>query len=304
MTSTELAQIFREEVSRPTSVQGDSWGVDATTEDILRLIDSPADSLTAEEFLGYLGYCTTGGDDDLRYLFPQILRIWEAELYKRDGWFTQYFHEEVCRTDFVGRALSPRLRQATCDFMVRALSGRLGAEKSLEVHGMSTSHDWFGFVASFGVFTTEIPTLWTHVWQSRELGHATALLQYLSCLLYEESNPIFSPWTCDKGGGPPELWGYDSVGFGESWKESNLAFLSSALGSGAIREWLEGTLNRHSGQQAAEVAKNFLQRLDECTAEVDERLELLLVALRTPSDSGIVTWNSLLDSATQPSAKS
>ena len=34
MTGIELAKIFREEVPRPTNVQGDSWGVDATTEDI------------------------------------------------------------------------------------------------------------------------------------------------------------------------------------------------------------------------------------------------------------------------------
>ena len=82
MTGIELAQIFREEVARPGVVQGDSHGTDATTEDILRLIDAPPESLKADDFLGYLGYCTTGGDDDLRFLFPPILRIWEAELYE------------------------------------------------------------------------------------------------------------------------------------------------------------------------------------------------------------------------------
>ena len=107
MTSIELAQIFRKEVSRPTTVEGDSWGPDATTEDILRLTDSPPDNLKPEDISGYLGYCTTGGDDDLRFLFPSILHIWASEVYGRDGWFTQYFHAEVCRTDFTERALSP-----------------------------------------------------------------------------------------------------------------------------------------------------------------------------------------------------
>ena len=302
MTGIELAKIFREEVPRPTNVQGDSWGVDATTEDILRLIDSPPDSLIADDFAGYLGYCTSGGDDDLRFLLPPILRIWETELYQRESWFTQYFHAEVCRADFIERALSPRLRQATGKFMVRALSARLADEKSLSIHGVSTSHDWFRYVASFGVCTTGISSLWTRVWQSNDHGHATALLQYLSCLFYEDSNPIFAPWTCDKGGGPPELWGYDSVGFGESWKEENLVFLSSSLTSDSIRVWLEGTLKRHSGRQAAEVAKIFLRHLDACASDVDERIHLLLVALRTPSDVGIVTWSSLRDAENPQSA--
>lgn len=302
MTSNELAQIFRNEVSRPTNVQGDAWGLDATTEDIWRLIDSPTDSLTADDFSGYLGYCTTGGDEDLRFLFPPILRIWESELYQRDSWFTQYFHAEVCRTDFIERALSARLKKATTEFMVRALFERLAAENALSIHGVSTSHDWFGYLASFGVFTTAIPLLWGEVWHSDKVGHAVALLQYLSCLLYEDANPVFSAWTCDKGGGPPELWGYDSIGFGERWREENLAYLSSALSSESIREWLEISSKRHSGHQLATVATGFLRQLDDSAREVDERIKLLLIALRTPSDVAIVTWDSLLDTATQPSA--
>jgi hypothetical protein len=299
MTSTQLARIFLQEVPKPTEVSGDTWGVDATAEDILRLIDRPPDTLTAEDFSGYLGYCTTGGDDDLRFLFPPILRIWEAELYQRDSWFTQYFHAEICRTNFVERALSERLRRASKDFMVRALSERLASEHSLRIHGMSTSHDWFGYLASFGVFTTEISSLWSQVWQSDKLGHAVALLQYLSCLLYEDDNPIFAPWTCDKGGGPPELWRYDSVGFGERWKEENLNFLSSALSSGSIREWLNRASENHAEDQVGAVAANFLRRLDDCAPEVDERIELLLIALRAPSDVGIVTWRSLREAATE-----
>jgi hypothetical protein len=293
MTSNELAQIFRKEVPRPTRVEGDSWGLDATTEDILRLIDSSPDSLKPGDFSGYLGYCTTGGDDDLKFLFPPILRIWESELYERDSWFTQYFHAEVCRTDFVERALSPRLREAACNFMVRALSARLGSEKSLSVKGVSTSHDWFGYVASFGVFTTAIPTLWSEIWESEQPGHAIALLQYLSCLIYKDSNPIFAPWTCDNGGGPPELWGFDSVGFDESWKDENVDFMSKALTSARIREWLERTSALHSGSQIAEFSCFFLDELAGAGEAVDERINLLLVALRIPSGVEFFTWDSL-----------
>ena len=300
MTAADLAMTYRKEVSRPTQVQGDPWEFDASTADIERLLDSPPESLIAEDFQGYLGYCTTGGDDDLRYLFPTVLRIWEEQLYERDSWFTQYFHAEVCRTDFVDRALSPQLKAATYEFMLRAFSQRIGAETSLSVHGSTTSHDWVSFVASFGVFTTGIASLWSNLWHSESPGHATALLQYLSCLLYTEVNPIFAPWTCDKGGGAPQLWSYDSVWFGESWKAENLAYFTSALSAAAIREWLARTSKRSACPQIAEVANLFLHRLDECAVEVDQRIELLLFALRVPSDAVIFSWESLLDNMTRP----
>jgi len=298
MNSSELSQIFQQELSRPTNVQGDSWGLDATTEEIILLIETPPDKLTADDFSGYLGYCTTGGDDDLRYLFPPILRIWETQLYERDSWFTQYFHQEVSRTNFIERALSPRLKQAALAFMVRALAERLASEKSLSISGVCTSHDWFGYIASFGVFTTAVPALWNHIWDSENQGHAIAILQYLSCLIYEDSNPIFAPWTCDKGGGPPELWRFDSVGFDESWKQENLKFVSSALNTNSIRDWLRSTSNRHSGEQIAKTATSFLTHLEATENDVSERIKLLLIALQTPSGVEITTWDSLRDIAT------
>ena len=300
MTSTELAKIFHKEVRRPTKVVGDSCGVDATTEEIQRLIEADPETLKPADFSGYLGYCTTGGDDDLRFLFPPILRIWDSALYEHDSWFTQHFHAEVCRTDFLERALSPTLREAACAFMVGVLSERIGSEQALPVKGASTSHDWFGYVASFGVFTNSIPALWSAIWESQQPGHAVALLQYLSCLIYEDSNPIFAPWTRDKGGGPPELWGFDSVGFDEAWKQENVSFMTTALTTARISDWLERASALHSDSQVSELSDCFLDELASKTREVDERIRLLLIALQAPSGAGIVTWDSLRSAAANP----
>ena len=300
MTSTELAKIFHKEVRRPTKVVGDSCGVDATTEEIQRLIEADPETLKPADFSGYLGYCTTGGDDDLRFLFPPILRIWDSALYEHDSWFTQHFHAEVCRTDFLERALSPTLREAACAFMVGALSERIGSEQALSVKGASISHDWFGYVASFGVFTNSIPALWSAIWESQQPGHAVALLQYLSCLIYEDSNPIFAPWPRDKGGGPPELWGFDSVGFDEAWKQENVSFMTTALTTARISDWLERASALHSDSQVSELSDCFLDELASKTREVDERIRLLLIALQAPSGAGIVTWDSLRSAAANP----
>ncbi len=293
MTITQLTHLFREEVPKPKKLQGDPYGIDATTEDIIRLIETDPDSLTVDNFSGYLGYCTTGGDDDLRFLFPPILRIWASELYQCDSWFTQCFHEELARTDFIERALSPKLKMAVHTFMVEALSDRIGSEASLKIEGATTSHNWFGFVASFGVFTTAIPDLWAKIWDSEQSGHAVAVLQYLSCLIYEESSPIFAPWTCEKGGGPPELWYFDSSGFEESWKPENANYMTAALSIERIIHWLRRTSILHSGTQIADLSKTFLDEATNNENEVEERVCLLLKALQTPSWTDIVTWDSL-----------
>lgn len=298
MTITELTQIFHNEVPRPIHVEGDAWGLDATTEEILHLIDLPPDDLKADHFSGYLGYCTTGGDADLKFLFPSILRIWAAELYEKNSWFTQYFHAEVCRTDFVDRALSPKLREAAYHFIVSALSARLSSEKSLSVAGVSTSHDWFGHLASLGVFTTAVPALWSEVWGSDKQGHAIALLQYLSCLIFEDANPIFQPWTCDKGGGPPALWDFDSVGFNEAWKDENSNYLATTLTSDRIRAWLERTITIHPESEVAYFSSLLLEELAIAPETVDERIRLLLSALQTPSGVDFITWDSLRSGST------
>ena len=293
MKLCDVISAFEREVTKPTDVRGDSWGVDATTEDITRLIETPPDQLIAQDFLGYLGYCTTGGDADLLYLFPPILRIWEEELRNSEGRFTQYFHEEICRTNFIERALSSDLREVVIGFMIRALSERIGSEHSLRVAGKSTTHDWFGYFASFGVYSKAVDTLWNKLWTSTHPGHVIAILQYLSCLLYEEDNPVFSPRTCIAGGGAPELWGFDSVGFDESWKAENLAYLEASLGSSSVREWLARISAIFPNQPIGELAKEFTGRLDANPAKVDLRCEALVLFLGTPSDVSSHSWKSV-----------
>ena len=293
MTITQLTKIFQANTHRPTTAQGDPYGIEATSEQILELIDADPDSLKAHDFVDYLGYCTTGGDADLRYLLPPILRIWESSLYEPDSWFTNYFHAELGRTNIIIRALNPKLREAVYAFMVKALSQKISTETALSVEGKSPCHDWFGHLASFGVFTTEIETLWTVIWESEQSGHAIALLQYLSCLIYEESNPIFAPWTCDKGGGPPGLWEFDSIGFDEAWQQENLNFMASALTPQRIAGWLKRTAQLHAGKDIAEFANYFLHELSNNSNEVDERIKLLLIALKMPSGIDCITWESL-----------
>jgi len=283
MTITDIIKAFSKEVTRPVNIEGDPFGIDATTEEITKLVNKPSDQLTANDFSGYLGYCTTGGDDDLRFLFPSILRIWESELYKQDSWFTQYFHAELCRTDFIERALSERLKTVTIEFMVRALSDRLNSETALHVSGSSTHHNWFGQIASFGVYTKKIDMLWELIWNSKKQGHTVAILQYLSCILYDTDNPIFTPWTCKKGGGAPTIWEYNSVGFKEHWKSENLKYLSKALCSDTIRKWLNNTHKRFDSQCIRKMAQDFIIKLDTDVHRVDQRCANLISALSIPT---------------------
>jgi len=110
-----------------------------------------------------------------------------------------------------------------------------------------------------------------------------AILQYLSCILYDTDNPIFTPWTCKKGGGAPTIWEYDRVGFEEHWKSENLKYLSEALCSDTIRKWLNNTYKCFGSQRIGRISKDFIIKLDADVHRVDQRCANLISALSIPT---------------------
>jgi hypothetical protein len=291
MTYKELQAAFAS-VPKPRKVQGDSWGIDATTEDIWRLINTEPSLLEADDFSGYIGMCTTGGIDDLRYLLPTLLRIWHHELSAKKGsWFIEHLHQELSRTDLIENHLNETLRSAVITFMRHSLLERIGQENPLRIVGNSPTHNWFGFMASYGVFTEDIPTLWQGLWEMPTPGHAVAVVQYASCLICKEGdNPVFAPWRSDIGGGSPLLWDYNSMGFDERWKESNVSFLQGTLSVNYLQEHLmkaERILSdRYMNSQVQAVLSNLLKYPERAQG----RCSALPKALSIPSSPEGIEW--------------
>jgi hypothetical protein len=89
---------------------------------------------------------------------------------------------------------------------------------------------WFYTLASYAIIFPNLCELWASWWSASTDGRAIGVLQYLSCLMYEEGcNPIFDAWTPNRGGGPPELWEDDMFVNERPWHPENVAFLRSTL---------------------------------------------------------------------------
>jgi hypothetical protein len=198
--------------------------------------------LTVDHFLGYTGYVrsTTGGSDDLRYLLPSLLRIWREELFQTDGWFPQYFHDDLLRKGFLDQCLDDGLRRAVVEFMRTSLLERLAAETETRIVGGSHTHDWFRQFVTYGVITDDIPPLWEAWWAMAQPGHAVSAVQYASCLVCGETdNPVFAdPITREAAGGPPSLWDSDIYSLANTWRPANVDFLSRTLSVEYLRDRL------------------------------------------------------------------
>src|SRR6266700_1958527 len=83
---------------------------------------------------------------------------------------------------------------------------------------------------SLGLVTPIIEQIWNSWWSISTCGQAVSALMYLSGLMYPtDENPIFKPWTPDKGGGGPYLWENDSGIFDQGWLPTNLDFFRRTL---------------------------------------------------------------------------
>jgi hypothetical protein len=96
--------------------------------------------------------------------------------------------------------------------------------------GMTRPHRWFGALTTYGVFLPDAEHLSADWWSLNTVGRAVAAVQYISCLMFADNeNPIFAPWTPDRGGGPPVLWEFEGYLFKHRWLEANVDFLRRAL---------------------------------------------------------------------------
>ncbi len=125
------------------------------------------------------------------------------------------------------------------------------------------------------------------------IGRAVAALQYISCLMYpDKANPMFAPWTCRDGGGPPCLWHFEGHLYNHRWLEPNVAFLRGALTPSAVRGALSKAVERLSGEPEVSVAERLLSDLPTRAVTLEARCAELPRLLETTSQPGRqLTWS-------------
>lgn len=167
-------------------------------------------------------------------ILPVCLHAWHHDVVWGGGKYggaIEQFSPALARRPLIDEFLPEKQARAVKAFMRAAILERLDVENSLKHSGMGASpYGWSEKLGSFCVIVPELEPLWTEWWAFETPGRAIATLQYISCLMYEDDeNPIFAPWTPDKGGGPFGLWETDGHIYEECWKPENVRFFRDTV---------------------------------------------------------------------------
>lgn len=173
--------------------------------------------------------------DLLRFLLPVGLRAWQSSLMDSGkselaGVAERYSTVLATHKGFC-RILSPWEYDALLGFMCDVILDKIDQERQLSFSGSDASpYRWIYAIGTMGMLPGSIPKLWDPWWDISSIGRACAVLQYTSVIMYgENDNPIYAPWTPEKGGGPPVLWDCDANVFDEGWTPDNVECLRSRL---------------------------------------------------------------------------
>jgi hypothetical protein len=140
----------------------------------------------------------------------------------------------------------------------------------------ASPYRWVQALVSYGVLFSDIETLWNEWWQTKTPGHAIAAFQYASALLYDAGkNPVFAPWTRDKGGGAPALWDCGCHMFDVGWTEGNLSFLKRTLTVDYFKKRLGLSLERIPTGPVKEIALRIVHEFPQQEVLLALRIEQL-----------------------------
>ena len=219
--------------------------------------------------------------DLLRHLTPVLLAAWRRDLFEGDAagyrGFVEQFWPALLKGAAIQKVFTERERVTLIGYMRDSILDRLDAEDSLRFSGMGASpYRWVQAIVSYGVLFSDVEILWTEWWQTKTPGHAITAFQYASALLYEaEKNPVFAPWTRDKGGGAPALWECGCHMFDVGWAEDNLSFLRRTVSVDYFKEHLRLALENIPSGPAREIASNIVDDLPRQETLLSLRIEEL-----------------------------
>ena len=164
------------------------------------------------------------------YLLPFCLERWDQhvriENFECPG-FKEQFYTVLGKTNVLSECLSTDQRAAVLEFMRKSILEGIDTQDRLRFEGYPAApYRWIGALMTYGVIASDIEHLWMDWWSISTIGRAIAAVQYISCLVYpKNSNPVFAPYTRERGGGPPCLWEFDGYLHEATWKIQNVEFL-------------------------------------------------------------------------------
>lgn len=242
-----LRRLVRLERGTPAGA-GDLWDY---TQDV-RFTEVQGDLL-----IYLLPVCLQAGHDDLRGV-PDY------------GAFVEHFYPVLADRGVFDTHLTPAQTAVVSAFMRQTILDEIDAQRGLFHSGWGRAvYRWTWALTTYGVVLPDIADLWGDWWRLETTGRAVAAVQYASALMYpDDANPIFAPWTCQEGGGPPSLWEFSGHLYEHRWQEPNVAFLRRTLTVPAVSDLLERAAAKLSGEPEHPAASRVL-------ADLPQRREML-----------------------------
>jgi len=222
------------------------------------------------------------------FLLPRCLTAWQNDLMASHrseyAGFVEQFSAALAKHSGFRELILPRGYSAVSDFMLHSVLDKIDQEHDLAFSGMhATPYSWIYTIGTFGTAFPAIANLWKEWWSCRTVGRSCGVLQYASVLLYpDDSNPIFSPWTRDAGGGAPVPWETDGHIFNESWLQENVDFLRSTLTSRYVRDGISAAAKTLRGETDSPIPELMVSDFDSRTAFLELRVVELIQNLSLP----------------------
>jgi hypothetical protein len=226
----------------------------------------------------------------LAYVLPFCLEAWREDLRgtRSDyGGFVEYFYPVLAKSQIFDRHLTQAQGTAVSAFMRESILEEIDDQRGLNYSGSGARpYRWITALTTHGVLLPDVDILWTPWWSVATTGRAIAAVQYVSCLMYAQNeNPVFAPWTTDRGGGPPCLWELGGHLYTHRWLEQNVHFLRQTLNPHRAAEVLREAVNRLVDQPEYGAAAEIQSDLPLCAETLAARcteLPNLLETLREP----------------------
>lgn len=225
------------------------------------------------------------------YLLPFCLEGWREDLRGTSseyGGFVEHLYPVLANRQVFDRVLTTAQSTAISDFMRASILEEIDDQRGLAYRGSGARpYRWITALTTHGVLLPDVNLLWNDWWTVDTVGRAVAVVQYVSCLMYEKTdNPVFAPWTPHGGGGPPCLWEFGGHLYTNRWLEPNVAFLRRTLNLGTAGDVLNRAVERLAGQPEHDVAAGVLDDVSLCEDILTARCGQLPRLLETPQVPG------------------
>jgi len=261
---------------------------DYNDDDLWRLANTPYEKIDFSDLWYYhhdLAYVELQ-PDLFSYLFPVCLMDWHHSLMQNEpcSHGDSDFHYGVLHGNVFEKMITPKQLASIYEFFRDSFLERLDAERGFIADGSKTpAYGWIGRFNSVGLVMPRIDMLWDGWWSLDTPGRAVAALEYCSALMYfNGENPLFPPWTPDRGGGGPPIWCNDTLFDIQGWLPQNIEFIRKTLTAQFVADRVVNAVARLKHEPECEKARQLENDLAKCRELIEFRVEELPTLLATP----------------------